>query len=100
MCSTGWRVAAGETTRTFGGWTRATPPQATVPGWGKSTPKISTRSPSFHSNAPAGNVQERAHGLHAALKILAEHIAQQLKERGFCLVFNDDLERCWPSSEI
>jgi hypothetical protein len=32
------------------------------------------------------------------LKILAEHIAQQLKERGFCVVFECDLERCWPSS--
>jgi hypothetical protein len=35
---------------------------------------------------------------HAALKILAEHIAQQLKERRSCLVFEHDLERCWPSS--
>jgi len=35
-----------------------------------------------------------------ALKILTEHIAQQLKERGFCVVFTDDLERCWPSSEM
>jgi hypothetical protein len=32
------------------------------------------------------------------LGILAEHIAQQLKERGFCVVFEHDLERCWPSS--
>jgi hypothetical protein len=32
------------------------------------------------------------------LKILAEHITQQLKERGFCVVFAGDLERCWPSS--
>ena len=34
----------------------------------------------------------------AGLKILAEHIKQQLKERGFCVVFEHDLERCWPSS--
>jgi hypothetical protein len=34
----------------------------------------------------------------AALKILAEHIAQRLKERGFCVVFEHDLERCWPTS--
>jgi hypothetical protein len=34
----------------------------------------------------------------AALKILAEYIAQQLKERRSCLVFEHDLERCWPSS--
>ena len=33
-----------------------------------------------------------------ALKILTEHITQQLKERGFCVVFEHDLERCWPSS--
>ena len=33
-----------------------------------------------------------------ALKILTEHIAQQLKEREFCVVFEHDLERCWPSS--
>jgi hypothetical protein len=34
------------------------------------------------------------------LKILAEHIAQQLEERGFCLVFNRDLERCWLSGRM
>jgi hypothetical protein len=32
------------------------------------------------------------------LKILAEHITQQLKERAFCVVFEGDLQRCWPSS--
>jgi hypothetical protein len=32
------------------------------------------------------------------LKSLAEYIAQQLKERGFCVVFDRDLELCWPSS--
>jgi hypothetical protein len=36
----------------------------------------------------------------AALKTLAEHIAQQLKERGFCIVFDCDLERCWPSRRM
>ena len=34
------------------------------------------------------------------MKILAEHIAQQLNERGFCVVFEGDLERCWPSGGI
>jgi hypothetical protein len=34
------------------------------------------------------------------LKILTEHIAQQLKKRGFCVVFEHDLERCWPSTEM
>ena len=32
------------------------------------------------------------------LKTLTKHIAGQLKERGFCVVFEDDLDRCWPSS--
>jgi hypothetical protein len=45
-----------------------------------------------------GNEHEKPNKGHAALKILAEHIAQQLKERGFCVVFDCDLERCWPSS--
>jgi hypothetical protein len=31
---------------------------------------------------------------------LAKHIERTLKERGFCVVFEDDLERCWPSEEI
>jgi hypothetical protein len=31
---------------------------------------------------------------------LAKHIEQRLKERGFCLVLEDALERCWPSHEI
>ncbi len=34
------------------------------------------------------------------LKTLAEHIAQQLKERGFCVVFDRDLEHCWPSGRM
>jgi len=34
------------------------------------------------------------------MKILAKHVANQLEERGFCVVFEDDLERCWPSREM
>jgi hypothetical protein len=34
------------------------------------------------------------------LNTFAEHIAQQLQERGFCVVFDRDLERCWPSSRM
>ena len=34
------------------------------------------------------------------LKTLAKHIAAQLEERGFCVVFEDDLNRCWPSSDM
>jgi len=45
-----------------------------------------------------GNEHEKPNKGDAALKILAEYIAQQLKERGSCLVFEHDLERCWPSS--
>jgi hypothetical protein len=45
-----------------------------------------------------GNEQEKPNKGNAALKVLAEHIAQQLEERGFCVVFDGDLERCWPSS--
>ena len=45
-----------------------------------------------------GNEHEKPNKGHTALKILADHIGQQLKERGFCLVFEHDLERCWPSS--
>ena len=34
----------------------------------------------------------------AALKTLTEHMSQQLKQRGFCVVFDRALERCWLSS--
>ena len=34
------------------------------------------------------------------LIMLREHIAAQLVVRGFCLVFDDDLERCWPSNQM
>jgi len=30
---------------------------------------------------------------------LAKHIERSLKERGFCVVFEDELERCWPSEK-
>jgi hypothetical protein len=31
------------------------------------------------------------------LKTLAKHVAARLRERAFCVVFEDDLERGWPS---
>ena len=34
------------------------------------------------------------------LKTLAKHIATQLEKRSFCVVFEDDLERCWPSNKM
>jgi hypothetical protein len=34
------------------------------------------------------------------LKTLAENIAARLQERAFCVVFENDLERCWPRKEV
>jgi len=34
------------------------------------------------------------------LKTLAKDIAAQLEERAFCVVFEDDLNRCWPSNDM
>jgi hypothetical protein len=34
------------------------------------------------------------------LEALAKHIDRQLKEREFCVVFEDELARCWPIEEI
>ena len=31
---------------------------------------------------------------------LAKHIERNLKERGFCVVFEDELQCCWPSEKI
>ena len=34
------------------------------------------------------------------MKTLAKHIAARIGERAFCVVFEDDLERCWPSNKM
>ena len=34
------------------------------------------------------------------MKTLARHVAAGLEERTYCVVFEDDLERCWPSSRM
>ena len=34
------------------------------------------------------------------MKILAKHVAARLGERPFCVVFENDLERCWPHKEM
>jgi len=34
------------------------------------------------------------------MKTLTKDIAARLEERPFCVVFEDDLERCWPSDEM
>jgi hypothetical protein len=34
------------------------------------------------------------------MKTLAKHVAERLKERALCLVFENDVERCWPSNKI
>jgi hypothetical protein len=31
---------------------------------------------------------------------LARHIERSLRERGFCVVLEDELDRCWPSGKI
>jgi hypothetical protein len=36
----------------------------------------------------------------ALMAELAKHIEGTLKERGFCVVFEDELELSWPSEEI
>lgn len=33
------------------------------------------------------------------MEIVSEHIAQQLSGREFCLLFEDELERYWPSEK-
>ena len=35
-----------------------------------------------------------------ALKTLAKHIGEDLTRRGFCVVFENDLKRCWPSDGL
>jgi len=34
------------------------------------------------------------------LETLAKRIEWKLKQRGFCVVFEDEIARCWPSEEI
>jgi hypothetical protein len=34
------------------------------------------------------------------MKTLAKQIAAKIGERAFCVVFEDDLERCWPSNKM
>ena len=38
--------------------------------------------------------------IHYDMKILAKHVAAQLQERSFCVIFEGDLERCWPRKGI
>ena len=34
------------------------------------------------------------------MKTLAKHLAARLKKRSFSVVFENDLERCWPRKEM
>jgi muramoyltetrapeptide carboxypeptidase LdcA involved in peptidoglycan recycling len=34
------------------------------------------------------------------LKTLAKNVAARLRERAFCVVFEDDLDRCWPRRQM
>jgi hypothetical protein len=31
---------------------------------------------------------------------LAKHIERTLKERAFCVIFEDEIERCWPMKKL
>ena len=44
--------------------------------------------------------ESKISGNESSLKTLAKHIATQLEERGFCVLFEDDLERCWPGNQM
>src|SRR5262249_5057883 len=44
--------------------------------------------------------KSRAGMIGEEMKTLAKYIATQLEERAFCVVFEDDLERCWPRKKI
>jgi hypothetical protein len=44
--------------------------------------------------------QRRVGLTHSDMKILAKHVAARLEDRSFCVVFEGDLERCWPRKEI
>ena len=37
---------------------------------------------------------------YGGMKILAKHVAERLEEQAFCVVFEGDLERCWPRKGI
>ena len=34
------------------------------------------------------------------MKALTKHVATGIGERAFCVVFEEDLERCWPSNKM
>ena len=34
------------------------------------------------------------------MEILAKQVAARLEKRPFCVVFENDLERCWPRKEL
>jgi hypothetical protein len=34
------------------------------------------------------------------MKTLARHVAARLEERAYCIVFEGDLERCWPRKQM
>jgi hypothetical protein len=37
---------------------------------------------------------------HGRFEALAEHIQRRLKERAYCIVFEDEIERCWPRKNV
>jgi hypothetical protein len=53
-------------------------------------------APPQNETVDVGNLSIDNH----SVKTLAKHVATQLGERAFCLVFENDLERCWPRKEM
>jgi hypothetical protein len=50
--------------------------------------------------SPIGLLSAMPSSMTIVLKKLAEHVAANLEERAFCVVFENDLNRCWPRRGI
>jgi hypothetical protein len=47
------------------------------------------------------NSRQSQRGLtYGDMKTLAKHVAARLEERAYCVVFEGDLERCWPRKQM
>ena len=49
---------------------------------------------------PAATVTSSESETGMVLKTLAKHVAARLAERAFCVVFEDDVEHCWPRKKM
>jgi hypothetical protein len=55
-----------------------------------------TVAPPQNETVDLGNLSIDNH----RVKTLAKHVSTQLGKRAFCVVFENDLERCWPRKEM